>query len=194
MNTLQSETNEHMKDLYKTRVWAIRPRCIDDIMFSDTFFSSVYSIRGFKFFFKRSKYEKVALMRWDSQAPEAYENLIRYVVAPNKTVTDNTQVLTGTRWTSINRRYCILAGLTVPLRQHQSYCEMTSDKLKFSLCKLFHNTPHVPIKYWFYAASFLDRVRHYLSRSSLDGRSGLEQIKGDTSDIIIFRFRWFESF
>ena len=50
INTLQSKTNEYMKDHYKTKVWALIPRCIDDIMFSDTLFSSVCSIRGFNFF------------------------------------------------------------------------------------------------------------------------------------------------
>ena len=69
---------------------------------------------------------------------------------------------------------------------------MTGGKFKISLCKLFHNTPHAPIKYWCYGASFLDKARRYLSRPSLDGRSGLEQIKGDTAGISIFRFRWFE--
>ena len=66
VNTLQSETNEYTKDHYKTRVCKIRPRCIDYGMYSDTFFSSVCSIRVNTYFqifaYKRSKYEKIALM------------------------------------------------------------------------------------------------------------------------------------
>ena len=70
------------------------------------------------FAFKRSKYEKVAFMRRKSQAPEAYDDLIRSVGVTNKTATDNAQVLTGTRWNLINRRYYISTGITVPLRQY----------------------------------------------------------------------------
>ena len=131
-------------------------------------------------------------MRRESQAPDSYEDLIRSMGAPNKPVTDNAQVLKVTRWTSINRRYCISTGFPVPLHQHQNYYEMTGSKFKCSLYKIFHNTPHVPIKYWCYGASFLEKVRHYLSRSLLNG-SGLEQIKGDTPNISIFGFCWFES-
>ena len=141
------------------------------------------------FTFKRFKYEKVTLMCREFQVPDAYENVIRSVGDHNKTVTNNARVLTGSRWKSINWRYYTSTGLTVPLHQHQNYCEMTGGKFKISLCKLFHNTPHVPITYWCYAVSFLDKVRYYLSRPSLGDRSGLEQIKGDTADISIFRFR-----
>ena len=53
---------------------------------------------------KLSKYEKFVLMRHESSAPDTYEDTIRAVGDPNKTVTDNTHILTGVRWTTINRR------------------------------------------------------------------------------------------
>ena len=54
-------------------------------------------------------------MRREANAPEAYEDTIRSVGAPNKTITDNVAVLIGLKWTLINRRYCIESELTVPL-------------------------------------------------------------------------------
>ena len=56
-----------MRDHCKTRVWALRPKKIDGIMYSDTFFSSIMSVRGYIYFqmfaYKNSKFEKIELMR-----------------------------------------------------------------------------------------------------------------------------------
>ena len=196
VKTLQAETREYMRDHYKTRVFATRPRRINDVCYSDTFFSSLRSIRGYKCFqlfaFKLSKFDKVILMKREACAPTAYEDLIRSIGAPNKTVTDNASVLTGVTWTNINRKYCIETGLTVPHHQHQNYSEGVGGNFKFAVLKLLHNTPHAPLSYWCYAANFLDKTRRFLSQPKLGGKSGFEMIKGETGDISIFRFSWFE--
>lgn len=131
-------------------------------------------------------------MRREANAPAAYEDFIRTVGAPNKTVTDNAQVLSGVKWTNINRKYCIETGLTVPHHQHQNYSEGVGGNFKFAILKLFHNTPHATLPYWCFAASFLDKTHRFISQSTLDGRCGYEMIKGKTGDISIFRFSWFE--
>ena len=195
VQTLQSETREYMRDHYKTRVWALRPKRINDTLYSDTFFSSIPSIRGFKCFqlfaYKASAYVVIHLMRRKSQAPETYEDVIRHHGAPNRTVTDNAKELIGHKWTSINRKYCIESGFTVPHHQHQNYAEGQGGNFKLRLIKLFHHTPHAPIAYWCYAASFLDTIGRFLSTASLNGRSSHETVHGDTADISIFRFPWF---
>jgi len=195
VQTLQAETREYLRDHYKTRVWALRPRRINDVCFSDTFFAAVQSIRGFNCFqlfaFKKSKLNVIKLLKKEANAPEAYEDVIREFGAPNKTVTDNAQVLTGSRWTTINRRYCIESGFTVPHHQHQNFSEGEGGNFKLAILKLLHNTPHAPLSYWCFAAQFLDKVRRCLSKQSLDGRCGNETLHGDTPDISIFRFPWF---
>ena len=50
VQTLQAETREYMRDHYKTRVWALRPQRLNDTMYSDTFFSSVRYVYGYKCF------------------------------------------------------------------------------------------------------------------------------------------------
>ena len=144
------------------------------------------------FAFKNSKFDRLSLMHKGSSAPESYEDCIRAVGSLNKPVIENSQVLTGTKWTNISRRYFIDTGLTVPKHQHQNYCEQVGGNVKFSVLKLFHNTPHAPVSYWYYAASFLDKTRRYISHPSIGNRSGYEVIKGETGDISIFRFYWFE--
>ena len=46
VQNVQAKTREYMRNHYKIRVWALRPRRIDDVMYSDTFFSNITSIRG----------------------------------------------------------------------------------------------------------------------------------------------------
>ena len=62
-------------------------------------------------------------MKRESQASEAYEDIIRSVGAPIKTITDNSKAQTDSKWTTINSKYCIETGLTVPHHQHQNYSE-----------------------------------------------------------------------
>ena len=102
------------------------------------------------FAFKNSKFDRLALVHKEASAPEAYEECIRAVCAPTKTVTDNDKVLTGTKWANTTRRYCIATGLTVPIHQHQNYCEQIGRDFKFAVLNNFHNTPHVPVSYWCY--------------------------------------------
>ena len=171
VQTLQAESREYLRDYYKTRVWSLRPYRINDVCYSDTFFSSFKSIRGYfcfqLFAFKESKFTKVKLMKREAQAPEMYEDIIRQYGAPNKCVTDNAKVCKGKRWISVNRRYCIETGLSVPHHQHQNYAEGEGGNLKHRLLKLFHNTPHAPIQYWCYGLEFLDQVGCCLSKQSL---------------------------
>ncbi len=83
-------------------------------------------------------------MRREANAPEAYEDTIRTIGAPNKTVTDNAKVLTGHKWTSINRKYCIESGLTVPHHQHQNTLKVWGLRLNLlsSNCITTHHMLH----------------------------------------------------
>jgi len=68
-------------------------------------------------------------MKKESNAPEMYQDVIRTHGAPNKIVTDNAQTMTGTKWTGINRNYCIETGVTVPDHQHQNYSKVKGATL-----------------------------------------------------------------
>ena len=76
-------------------------------------------------------------MRRESQAPEAYEDVIRHIGAPNRTITDNTKVCKSNKWVTVNRRFFIETGLTVPHHQHQNYAEREGGDFKFRILKLF---------------------------------------------------------
>ena len=98
ITTLQSETRDYRRDYYKTCVWSLRPRRIDNVCYLNTFVSSMVSIRGLKCFqnfaFKASCYKYIELMKHKAEVPDIYEDALCEVGAPNKTVTDNVKVLT----------------------------------------------------------------------------------------------------
>ena len=156
-----------MRDHYRTRLWVLRPCRIDDVLFSDTFLSYVCSIRGYRCFqmfaCKYSNFERIHLMSREANTPEAYEDTIRSIGDPNKTITDNAAVLTGLKQTPINHIYCIEYGLTIPLHQHQNYSKGGGGNFKFVILKLYHNTSHALISYWCFSANYLDKCRCFLS-------------------------------
>ncbi len=195
ITTLQAETREYMRDSTAARAFSLRPYRIDDTLYSDTFFSGITSIRGYKCFqmfaYKKSELDVVKLMKREREAVEKYEDTIIEHGAPTKTVTDNAQVMTGVKWRTVNRKYCIKTGYTVPYQQQQNYAENRGGNFKFAVCKLMHLTPHAPKEYWCFAASFLDKVRRVLSKPSLNGKSSTEKVYGSTVDISKFRFPWF---
>ena len=195
VKTLQAETREYLRDYHKTRVSCLKPKRIDDVMYSDTFFSTITSIRGYKMFqmfcYKYSKYNVMKLLKRESNVSVVYEDTIIEHGAPNKIVTDNAKSLTSKKFKDVSRKYVIQTGNSAPHSQHQNYSEGEGGNFKFQVCKLLHMTPHAPDVYWCYAASFTDKVRRHLSKRSLDGRSASEKMHGSTTDISIFRFPWF---
>ena len=44
VTTFQAESKEYTRDYYKARVWYLKPRKIDDVCYSNTFFASITSI------------------------------------------------------------------------------------------------------------------------------------------------------
>ena len=192
ITTLQAETIE-----YSLQAWAhpLRPLCINETLFSDMFYSGIVSIRGYKCFqmfaYKKSQMDVVQLMKREKEAVEKYEDTIIKFSAPTKTVTDNARVMTSNAWRTVNHKYSIQTGFTVPYQQQQNYAESRGGNFKFAVCKLMHMTPHSPIKYWCFAASFLDKVRRVLSKPKLNGASPMQQVYGSTVDISKYRFPWF---
>ena len=72
---------------------------------------------------------------------------------------------------SLNRKYCIKTGHTVPYQQQQNYAEGRGGNFKFAVCKLLHMTPHAPREYWCYEVTLLDKVKKYYL--ILDSMAGL---------------------
>ena len=116
-------------------------------------------------------------MKREAEAPAAYEDVICFIGAHNKMVTNNAKVCTGIKWTTISRHFCIESGLSVPHHQHQNYAENCGGNFKRAVLRLLHLTPHAPLSYWCFAAEFLDKARGHWSKPPLSGASGLQMLR-----------------
>ena len=150
--TVEAEQRELMRDHRVTRLLPLRPHRINDTVYSDTFFSSLTSIRGYSLFqlycLAHCHVDYVYLMRQKSQAPDTFSDFIRNVGAPNYMVNDSAQELTGSSWLKVAMHAVVETHCSEPEHQNQNLAERRGGALKDALQILFFNTPHAPLAYW----------------------------------------------
>jgi hypothetical protein len=195
VRTLEAETREYMRDHFQARLRMLRPYRINDTLFTDTFFASVKSVRGYDkfqmFAFYHCKVDIGKLMHRESQAVGELQDIIREIGAPNYIVSDNAKVYRSSAWIKVLRDNVIESRFSEAYHQNQNYAELRGGLLKTAVLKLFHMTPWAPLEYWCYAVEYLNYVRPLLAQQSLDWRPGQEVLQGETPDISVLRFRWF---
>lgn len=195
IKTLDMETRDYMRDYAKSRTTALRPYRINDTLFTDTFYSTIRSIRGntcFQVFaLKKCMYSVATPMKSERFVYGAYEDFITNVGAANAVVSDNAQVYKSEKWRDINRKVVTQVRFTVPYHQSSNFAELIGGKYKYGLVKLFHYTPQAPYCYWDFGLEFMSLVEKYLSKRKLKGRCPASNLRGETCDISIFRFPWF---
>jgi len=195
VRTLEAETREYMRDHFQARLRMLRPHRINDTLFTDTFFSSVVSVRGYDkfqmFSFYHCKVDIGKLIRRESQAVGELQDIIREVGAPNYIVSDNAKIYSSSDWVKVLRDNVIESRFAEAYHQNQNYAELRGGLMKTAILKLFHLTPWAPLEYWCYALEYLNYVRPLLAQQSLDWRAGQELLQGETPDISVLRFRWF---
>lgn len=135
-----------------------QPHRINDIAFSDTFFSSKTSIHGYMMFqlfgLHDSEVDYVYLMRRKSQVSNAFADFVRNVGAPNYMINDHAEEVTGEDWLDVARRSMIETFISEPHNQNQNPAERRGGALKGNLQLLFFNTPWASLSYWCYGITF----------------------------------------
>ena len=105
--TVEAETCEYVCDHFKSRLLSLHPHRINDVCFSDTFFSSVRSVQGYTMFqmfaFRGCKPDVPYLMRKESHASNKLRDLVRSIGAMKVVANDNAKVMTGHAWLDIMR-------------------------------------------------------------------------------------------
>ena len=80
VKTVECEQRTLMRDHRVTRLAPLRPHRVNDVCYSDTFFSSIASIHGYTMFqlfcLEESKVEHLYLMKQKSQAPDMFVNYV----------------------------------------------------------------------------------------------------------------------
>lgn len=172
------------------------PFRIDDTATLDIFHSSIPSVHGYRKFLMCSlvfsKLDDVHLMRAEHQTVGCWQDFIRRIGAPNKVVTDNAKVFQSKEFLTTLRLNVIDNQFSEPYEQNRNPAERSGGAFKMDLLLLFHKTPWAPITYWCYATEWLNVVRKYRCRKSLYLRPPLQILNGETLDISLLRFYWFQ--
>ena len=146
---------------------------------SDTFFSSIKSVRGFKcvqlFVHLISQYLWISLLRREKDNHGAYQDFIREVGTPNVLLTDNAQSQVGNKWKETSRSNLTQQKCSAPDKQNQNQSERKiGDVKRRTAYTLFAS--QAPILFWCYCLQFVVYCLNLTARRRLQ----LENINGSS--------------
>lgn len=170
----------------RSRFPSLRVKRLDDIAYSDTFFASSPSTRGFVcgqiFYLRNADFNKTYMMKSESQAPEALNKFINEIGAPKQIVTDNALAETKGEWSSTCKRYAITMTSTEPHSPWQNRAENRIGIMKRLVTRLLANC-QVPTAFWDYAWQHSEKQLEMIPTAA----SGYEvspyaKLKGESPD------------
>jgi len=177
------------------RAQSLHPVRLPGRVDTDPFYSTIPSVRGFKclqlFVHVDSKFIWGKLMRREALSSGAYQDFIRNVGAPNLLVSDNSKNQAGNKWRDISRTYCIKHNFTAPKNQNQSHAERNIGTMKRHTFQLLWSAK-APLSFWCYALMFAIDTWNYSAKRKLGWATPIEKLRGNTPDISMFRFSWFQ--
>ena len=162
---------------------------------SDTFFSSIKSVRGFKcvqlFVHLITQYLWIGLLRREKDNHGAYQDFIREVGTPNVLLTDNAKSQVGNKWKEISRSNLTQHKCSAPDKQNQNQSERKiGDVKRRTAYTLFAS--QAPIIFWCYCLQFVVYCLNLTARRRLNWRTSTEALTGYTPDISHLKFAFWE--
>ena len=141
---LEMERRGIPRKAYQPRAVQLHPKRIPGRCYSDTFFSTVTSIRKFLcvqlFVYSLSDYIYIKHMRQERQSHSALQDCIRDVGAPGEMFTDNSLTQTGTKWTNTLQSLYIKWRGSAPHKQNQNKAERKIQDVKNRTVKTLYHT------------------------------------------------------
>ena len=140
----------------------------------------------------RSGYTYVAPLKNKAYAHAALQDFIRQVGAPLYIAVDAAKEENMGEWRTICRTYCIPQRTSEPMHQNQNRVERRIQDIKRRTTVLMatHTTPS---RYWDYAAEYTVELINHTAIRRLSWRTPYEALYGDTPDISVFRFIFYEA-
>ena len=173
----------------------LHPRRLKGRTDSDTFFSTIKSIRGYTcvqiFCHVVSDYLFVRCMQSESHSHGAYQDYIREIGASEMICTDNSQTQTGKKWEKTSRDVMTVQRKFTPHNQNESKVERRIQDVKHKTTLVLQRS-QAPTEFWCYALIFVDDCLNHLAKKTLGWKTSMEVLNGDTADISPFRFKFWE--
>ncbi len=139
----------------------------------------------------KSGYTFVIPLKNKGYAHTALQDFIRQIGAPLFIPVDVAREENVGEWLSVCRTYCIPQCTSEPTYQHQNRVERRIQDIKRRTTVLMsmHSTPS---KYWDYAVEYAVELINHTAVRKLGWRTPFERIFGETPDISVFRFAFYE--
>ena len=192
---IEMELRDIPRQHRKKRISPLHPRRLGGRVDTDTFFSSVKSVRGYKciqlFVHVESDFIFVRCMQRESHSHGAYQDFIREVGAPQMIVSDNAKTQTGKKWEATSQSYLIKQRRFAPYNQNQNKAERRIQDVKHKVMMVL-DRGRAPLKFWCYCLIFVVDCLNIIAKKPLDWRTSSEILNGDTPDISAFRFYFWQ--
>ena len=191
---LQMENRAIPQQQRQKRTHPLQNKRLEGRTCSDTFFSSVKSIRGFigiqLFVHIASQFLYGAPLRRESESHGAYQDFNRDVGLANELLTDNAQTQTGKKWTATSRKNMTKQTTSAPHSQHQNPAERKVRDVKGRATFVMFRGG-APLPFWCYAVMFVIACWNVTARRKLDWQCPQTLLDGHTTDISHFRYPFF---
>ncbi len=106
-------------------------------------------------------------------------------------VTDNSQTQTGKKWEATSRANMSKQRTTAPHNQNQNSAERKIQVVKSRTDQALRISC-TPLVFWCYCLYFIVDCLNHSSTESIGWRSPMELLHGDTPDISMFRFEFWQ--
>ncbi len=189
--TLKNTTQKGIRQLdsnltrrFRTRQTHLRYRSLRTNVYSDTLFSEVKSARGFQcaqLFVTNQDFAQIYPMRSKADAPYKLDEFCKTFGTPQVLITDNAGEETKGEWNKVVKQYLLTQRTTEPNSGWQNRAEIEIRELKKHFRRIMHRN-RCPEAFWCYGLEYTCEIRKLMARYSLDWRTPVELLTGDTPD------------
>lgn len=169
---------------FRTRQTHLRYKYLNTDVYSDTLFSQTKSARSFEcaqLFVTNQDFAEVYPMRSKSEAPYKLDEFCKSYGLPKVLVTDNAPEETAGKWEKVAKQYLLSQQTTEPHSGWQNRAELEIRELKKHFRRIMHRS-RCPEAFWCYGLDYTKDIRKLTARPSLDWRTPMETISGETPD------------
>ncbi len=181
----------------KSRFLMLRHPRLNEVVATDTYFSSVKSIEGYEcsqvFVGLTSRRITVIGMKSKSEFPEAYQDFMRSRGIPHTLRRDNAGEETSEKVLNLHRDLVISDEFTEPHCPWQNPAEGGGVRFLKSHAEVLANRTGSPDYLWFCLHSYICQVHECMAQEQLHWRTPIEVSGEGTPDIShILAFQWYE--
>ena len=192
---LSTERRSVPRKHYKRRAAALHPKRVKGTCYSDTFFSTIQSIRGFTcvqlFVYSLADYIFVKPLKKEKFSHSALLESITQVGAPQQMYTDNSKTQKGNKWEVTLANLFVWHKFCAPHKQNQNKAERKIQDVKNRVIDTLYKA-QAPLVFWCYCMMFIVDCLNHTAKKKLDWRTPKEVMTGNTPDISMFRFGFWD--